>query len=881
MHLRSLKTKLDIAFLIVLFLPLTTATIYSVGYFSKKIEQAALARVSSDLDLVTTLLSSQSLEIRYLAQSYARMVHWGELLDLGLTQSLQDRLEEEAALRGLDQILVIDWSRKIIVNSIPSGGNETSLVSREFLDPALSKEVTCGFEHIASGKRGDGELPLLSLTASAPLYYPNQNQMLGAVVIRRFIQSEFLQAKLPDGLAPNTFVFAGDILVASNLSSAQVEHFRTMTPSIAQALFQRNMSISEVSLKPGGYLAKYQPLFDPNGATAGAVMVKMSADDYVSTRSMALASLFGIAVIWLLLTLFIKYMIQRNILRPIREFTRGTRKIASGDYAYRLEVKTRDEIGNLSEAFNQMAQSLEQRTGELQIANQFLSREITERKCIEEALRKSQSQLTAILNNTPDMAWLKDRQGRFLAVNDAFAAATGMKQEDIIHKTDLEVWTKSLAEKYRADDEEVMRSVKRRHFEEPVVDREGRTKWLETVKTAILDETGKVVGTAGIARDITLRRLAEASLQTAHQELQDIIEFLPDATFVIDEDCRVIAWNRAMEEMTGVPKREVLWEGDHAYSVPFYGAPRPILIDLVRSGESPFESAYESLEKHGSTLYAETFVPLAYGGKGAYLWAKASPLYDREGNLIGAIESIRDITDRKKAEESLLESEKRLRHLSAQLLTAQEEERRRISREVHDSIASSLAAINISLGNTLSHLERGLPAAESIKTSISITQNAIEESRRIMSDLRPSVLDDLGILATIDWLCRQYETVCPDVCLEKEIAIEEEEIPEILKIAIFRVLQEALNNVAKHSEAELVNLSLVKRDGEIELIIDDNGIGFDLNKILLKGNESNGVGIASMRERTELSGGRYNLESVPGEGTVIRCSWPAEDGYEG
>jgi signal transduction histidine kinase len=305
--------------------------------------------------------------------------------------------------------------------------------------------------------------------------------------------------------------------------------------------------------------------------------------------------------------------------------------------------------------------------------------------------------------------------------------------------------------------------------------------------------------------------------------------------------------------------------------------PVSILIDLVMSGESTFESKYESLEKHGNTLFAESYVPLTYGGKGAYLWAKASRLFDRDGNLIGAIESIRDITDRKNAEESLLESEKRLRHLSAQLLTAQEEERKRIAREVHDSIASSLAAINISLGNTLSHLERGQPAVESIKTSIAITQNAIEESRRIMSDLRPSLLDDLGILATIDWLCRQYAKVCPDVCIEKEIAVAEEQIPEILKIAIFRVLQEALNNVAKHSEAELVNLSLVRRDGTIALTIDDNGMGFDLNALLLQGNERKGLGLASMQERTELSGGTYAITSVPGEGTIIRCLWSAED----
>ena len=98
----------------------------------------------------------------------------------------------------------------------------------------------------------------------------------------------------------------------------------------------------------------------------------------------------------------------------------------------------------------------------------------------------------------------------------------------------------------------------------------------------------------------------------------------------------------------------------------------------------------------------------------------------------------------------------------------------------------------------------------------------------------PSVLDDLGILATIDWLCRQYETISPDVCIEKQVTVEEEEIPELVKIAIFRVLQEALNNVVKHSKAELVNLSLVRRDGCLELTIEDNGVGFSPDTVTLE-----------------------------------------------
>ena len=156
---------------------------------------------------------------------------------------------------------------------------------------------------------------------------------------------------------------------------------------------------------------------------------------------------------------------------------------------------------------------------------------------------------------------------------------------------------------------------------------------------------------------------ARTELQLPHQQSLDIIEFLPDATFVIDGKNRVIAWNRAMEEMTGLEKREILGKGDYLYAIPFYGELRPILIDLVVGDEVDSQETYNFVERHGRDLYAETYAPRLYGGKGAYLWGKASPLYDTNGRLAGAIESIRDITQRKIDEEALRKSEQRFRML--------------------------------------------------------------------------------------------------------------------------------------------------------------------------------------------------------------------------
>jgi two-component system, cell cycle sensor histidine kinase and response regulator CckA len=161
-----------------------------------------------------------------------------------------------------------------------------------------------------------------------------------------------------------------------------------------------------------------------------------------------------------------------------------------------------------------------------------------------------------------------------------------------------------------------------------------------------------------IIRNITERKQAEDQLRAAHQRLLDIIDFLPDATFVIDQEKKVIAWNRAIEEMTGTRKEEVVGRGDYAYAVPFYGQPRPILVDLIGAEHPEFGSEYKYVRKQGHSLYAEVFVPSLFGGAGAHVWVTASPLLDRQGHQVGAIESVRDITQRKQLEEQFRQVQK-------------------------------------------------------------------------------------------------------------------------------------------------------------------------------------------------------------------------------
>ena len=168
-------------------------------------------------------------------------------------------------------------------------------------------------------------------------------------------------------------------------------------------------------------------------------------------------------------------------------------------------------------------------------------------------------------------------------------------------------------------------------------------------------------------------------------------------------------------------------------------------------------------------------------------------------------------------------------------------------------------------------------AAKSFENIISLTQGAAEEVRRISMNLRPAILDDFGLLPTISWLCRDFESIYPSVEIKDQVEVQEKDVPESLKIVIYRVMQEALNNISKHSRASLVRLFLIRRKSTLELKINDNGVGF--NSVQRFNGESvmpKGLGLASMEDRTTLSGGSFSIESQEGEGTTIQASWECD-----
>lgn len=226
--------------------------------------------------------------------------------------------------------------------------------------------------------------------------------------------------------------------------------------------------------------------------------------------------------------------------------------------------------------------------------------------------------------------------------------------------------------------------------------------------------------------------------------------------------------------------------------------------------------------------------------------------------------------------QALRTSEEKLRSLSARVLEAQENERKSVARELHDSIGSGLTAVRFALEqkiNSMGDSEVG-SGTVSLERIMEMIREIIEETQRISSNLRPSVLDTLGLLPAIRSFCRSYLEIYTNIKIETQLNIREEDVPEKLKIICYRIVQETFTNVAKHSQASHLLLDITRSGDCLDLFIKDNGKGFNVEKTISKGDESSGMGLEGMIERVRLSGGQIQILSERDQGTAVKIRFP-------
>ncbi len=223
--------------------------------------------------------------------------------------------------------------------------------------------------------------------------------------------------------------------------------------------------------------------------------------------------------------------------------------------------------------------------------------------------------------------------------------------------------------------------------------------------------------------------------------------------------------------------------------------------------------------------------------------------------------------------ESLRASESRSRQLSIDLLSVQETERRRIAGELHDGVGQALAAAKFAVENGLQEIGRGsiAEAQATLTRVVSMLRAIAEETRRIQNDLRPRMLEDLGLVETLAWFCQEHQKTFAGIRIEYRVTVQEEEVPAALKATVFRIVQEAFNNIASHSKADRVQLSLSSDGKSLALAIRDNGQGFEPAE---PGARHRGMGLENLKGRAELSGGTFCLETGIGKGTALVFQWP-------
>ena len=493
--------------------------------------------------------------------------------------------------------------------------------------------------------------------------------------------------------------------------------------------------------------------------------------------------------------------------------------------------------------------------------------EILKRLTAEKALRKSEERYRSLYHHTPAMLHSIDMNGRLVSVSDYWLEVLGYRREDVIGKKLTDFYTDSSR---RYADEVVLPEFFKTGFCKEIsyqfVKKSGEV--IDILLSAISDRdaSGKPARSLAVSIDVTERKRAEEALEQARkalkrysedlerlvkkqtQEITSILKYTPAIVSIKDRHGRYVLANSRFEELFALSNEAVRGKTDHEIF------PAPV-ADQFRQNDLKVLS-------QGASYQVEEHIPLSDGNH-TYLSVKF-PVYDDTGNTSRVCGISTDITAVKKAQNQL-------RRLSGSIMASQEKERSAIARELHDELGQMLTALRMDSAWLQERLKSSDPdSAERAKAMDRLIDKTIQDVRSLAFRLRPGVLDDLGLVDALEWYTSDFERRTGVTCVFEHNQVAETN--DTVATASYRITQEALTNVARHAAASNVNVALEQQENMLALMVEDNGCGFDILEL----SESEGLGVAGMRERAGLAGGSLEVQSRPGSGTRVYFKVPVK-----
>ena len=469
---------------------------------------------------------------------------------------------------------------------------------------------------------------------------------------------------------------------------------------------------------------------------------------------------------------------------------------------------------------------------------------ITERKKAEEAIKESEEKYRTLVEQASDAILIVDEKGKFITVNSSVYRMSKYTEEEL---SKMSIYDFFIPEeiKHRPLDFEELIQGKSVISERSIKIKDGTVMHIEI--TAKLLSGNRLLA---FVRDISERKKAERALAESENRLRTIVQTEPECI-------KLLNINGEMEDIN--PAGLEMIEADTIEKVQGHS-----VLDVINK---PYKKAFKKIIKEGFNGKSGIIEYQITGYKGSVRWldTHAVPLKNQEGKIVSLLCVTRDMTKSKKAQEEINKTAEQLRQLTAHLQGIREEERKRIGREIHDELGQQLTAIKMDVVWIDKKIPEETTALKNkLKNIIGLLDGSNQSIRRILSELRPVILDDHGLLEAMEWLGNQF-TANTGIIVKFDCSETEIKSSEQITTCVFRVYQEAFTNITRHACAKLVATSLSIEDETIVVTVKDDGKGFDIESVQNK----KSFGIFGMKERVLSLGGKFELISSPGKGTKI------------